>query len=367
MYNPNFWGSFGDSILALGRELKKNGDQMIVCFPEKRNWMKFFKEEKIPVELVPITYPVNIKGIMKLFNLVNKYQVDVIHTHFGIESRLAGAIVRLISPLHPKVVWHWRGGPRRPNLFKKIVGSAIYRILDITLVDAHLPNSDLIKEQLLSYGIVTPKKVKVIYNGINENRFNPLKVKSIRAELGIGSHEFIVGNIRNFRTCVNHKIIIDTAKFVLSKKDNVKFLLVGDGPTRKDIEEYSSSLRLKDKIIFTGILQDVEKIYASCDLTIVSYEPWCGESICNAVYESLCMGKPVVLPNIGSTSRVFREGEGVFMVQPKPEDISEKILELINHPQTIIKAGKRGRETILKRFTTSSWAHEVRAVFLTTS
>ena len=367
MYNADFLGSFGDSILTLGRELKRNGNQMIACFPEKHEWMKIFQEEGIPVEIVSMSYPVNIKGIIKLFNLVNKYQVEVIHTNFGIESRIAGAVIRLISPLHPRLVWHWRGGPSRPNLFKKVMGSAIYKILDVTLVDAHLPNSDLIREQLISYGIVTPKKVRVIYNGINASRFNPLKVKSARAELGIGSHEFVIGNVRNFRSRVNHKIIIDTARIVLSKKDNVKFLLVGDGPTKKDIENYASSLGLKDKVIFTGIQENVEKVYASCDLTIVSYEPWCGETVCNAVYESLCMEKPVVLPDIGSISYIFKEGEGVFMVPPEPEKMAKKILELISDPEAIIKAGKMGRKAVLKNFTTSLWAQQMRSVFMNVS
>lgn len=364
MFNANFLGSFGDSLLTLGRELKKNNDQMIVCFPEERNWMRIFRGEDIPVEIVPMSYPVNVKGIIKLFNLVNKYRAEVIHTNFGIESRIAGAIIRLISPLHPKVVWHWRGGPSRPNVFKKVIGSAIYKILDVALVNVHIPNSDLIKEQLLSYGIVTPEKVKVIYNGINASRFNPLKVKNARAELKIESHEFVIGNVRNFRSRVNHKIIIDTARIVLSKKDNIKFLLVGDGPTRKDIENYASSLGLKNKIIFTGIQENVERIYASCDLTVVSYEPWCGETVCNAVYESLCMEKPVVLPDIGSISHILNEGEGVFMVRPEPEEMARKILELINTPEAIIKAGKMGRGAVLKRFTTSLWAQEMRSVFL---
>ena len=363
MYDANFFGSFGDSLLTLGKELKKNNDQMLVCFPEERNWMKIFKKEKIPVEIIPMRYPVNIKGIIKLLNLVNKYQIEIIHTNFGIESRVAGAIIRLISPLHPKLVWHWRGGPSRPNLFKKIVGSMLYKILDIVLVNVHIPNSDLIKEQLISYGIVTPKKVKVIYNGINASRFEPLKVKSAREELKIGTHEFVVGNIRNFRTRVNHKIIIDTAKLVLSKKDNVKFLLVGDGPNRKDIENYASSLGLLDKIIFTGIQEDVEKVYASCDLTLVSYEPWCGETVCNAVYESLCMEKSVVMPEVGSISYIFKEGEGVFMVPLEAKDMARKILELISNPEAIIEAGKMGREAVLKRFTTNLWAQEMRAVF----
>ena len=363
MYDANFFGSFGDSLLALGKELKKNNDQMLVCFPEERNWMKIFKKEKIPVEIIPMSYPVNIKGIIKLLNLVNKYQIEIIHTNFGIESRVAGAIIRLISPLHPKLVWHWRGGPSRPNLFKKIVGSMLYKILDIVLVNVHIPNSDLIKEQLISYGIVTRKKVKVIYNGINASRFEPLKVKSAREELKIGTHEFVVGNIRNFRTRVNHKIIIDTAKLVLSKKDNVRFLLVGDGPTRKNVESYASSLGLLDKIIFTGIQEDVEKVYASCDLTLVSYEPWCGETVCNAVYESLCMEKSVVMPEVGSISYIFKEGEGVFMVPLEAKEMARKILELISNPEAIIEAGKMGRKAVLKRFTTNLWAQEMRAVF----
>lgn len=366
MFNANFLGSFGDSLLTLGKELKKNNDQMIVCFPEERDWMRAFKKEDIPVEIVPMSYPVNIKGIIKLFDLVNKYRVEVIHTNFGIESRIAGAIIKFISPLHPNLVWHWRGGPSRPNLLKKVIGSAIYKMLDIMLVDIHIPNSDLIREQLISYGIVTPKKVKVIYNGINIDKFNPSQVQNARNELSIESDEFVIGNVCNYRPEENHKIIIDTAKIVCSKEKDIRFLMVGDGSTREAIESYAKELNLKDKVIFTGLRTDVEKMYASCDLTIISHER-CGENLANTVLESMAMEKPVVVSNVGSIGKVFDEGEGVFMVPPEPEEMARKILELISTPDAIIKAGKMGREAVLKRFTTNLWAQEMRSVFMEVS
>lgn len=366
MYNADFLGSFGESILALGKELKQRDIRMIVVLPKLKDWCQLFKEEGFIVEIIPMGYPIDIKGTIKLLNLVAKYQVEIIHTHFGLEYSLAAAIVHLISPLHPHLVWHWRGGPARPNLVKKVVGTSMYKFLD-ALVRVHIPNSDLIKEQLIQYKIVTPSKVIVIYNGINPDRFKPREVLSLRNELGIGFNELIIGNIRNFRSRVHHKLVIDTAKLVISKNKNVRFILVGDGPTRKEMEKYADTIGIRRKIIFTGIVQEVEKVYASCNLTIVSYEPWCGESICNAVYESLCMEKIVVMPNIGSTPYVFKENDGVFIAPPNPEAMAEKVIELLNKDlHTLNEYGKNGRQKVLEQFTTEKWAKRIANIYAKT-
>lgn len=93
---------------------------------------------------------------------------------------------------------------------------------------------------------------------------NPFREKvdraTVRGELGIPPEAFVIGHVGRFDPQKNHRFLIEIAAEMLRQSSNVWFLLIGDGPLRSEIEERTSALAARDRIIFTGTRPDVPRL-----------------------------------------------------------------------------------------------------------
>lgn len=85
----------------------------------------------------------------------------------------------------------------------------------------------------------------------------------LRNEYSIPTGELIIGNIAAIAAHKDYFTFVDVAEIVLSKKIAATFFIVGDGPDRKEIEQYVNAKKLADKILFTRLRKDVPKFYRS--------------------------------------------------------------------------------------------------------
>jgi glycosyltransferase involved in cell wall biosynthesis len=82
----------------------------------------------------------------------------------------------------------------------------------------------------------------------------------IRAELGLGTDTFVIGNVGRFDAQKNHAFLVDVAAVVMATAPEARLLLVGDGGLRSDVERKARSLGIADKIVMTGVRQDVARV-----------------------------------------------------------------------------------------------------------
>ena len=109
----------------------------------------------------------------------------------------------------------------------------------------------------------------IINNAVDLVRFYPYsyeKQKEIRDSLSITPNKYVVGNIARFSTVKNQKRLVDIACLDKTQRDMLVFLLVGDGETLSDVKKYANEKKCLDKIIFTGIRNDSERMYNTMDV-----------------------------------------------------------------------------------------------------
>lgn len=385
MYSPEFLSSFGDSLLALGRELKKYGDSMVVCFPEKKGWMKVFEDEGIKIEILPRELregvPLVMDRIMSVLSfrtskllatIVKKHKIDIIHTHFWLETQVIACITKLFFCPKVKIVFHWRSPPhadalltygdaggiqRRLLQIKRYIGNVGYRIMNASCVNRNVAISKYIQDILYKKGI---KNVNLIYNGIDLNKYNP---ELVDVKLECPHHKSnIIGKISNFLPPKDHTTFVETAKLVLQKYPETKFALVGDGPTRPKVEDYAKVLGIMESLMFTGMQEDVYRVIKGCNFTVLSS---LHEGFGNVICEAMALKKPVIATNVGGIPEIVKDGENGFLVPRKnPTAMAEKILFLIEHSEEVTRLGENARKLIEQKFTMDRWAREVRELFL---
>lgn len=102
------------------------------------------------------------------------------------------------------------------------------------------------------------EKWRVMLLGIDPEPFeSPVDGESLRRELGIPAGVTVVGHVGRFEAQKNHTFVLRVAAEYLKRVPDTMFLLMGDGPLRKDIEVQASELGIAERICFAGVRKDV--------------------------------------------------------------------------------------------------------------
>lgn len=123
----------------------------------------------------------------------------------------------------------------------------------------------------------------------------------------------------------NHLLLIKAFEKVVKENPKYKLIIYGDGPKRKELEEYIKGHNLEDKVFLPGVVDNVkEKIYdASIFVLSSNYE-----GMPNALLEAMCLGVPCISTNCpcGGPKELINDGYNGFLVEVNNiDDLASKI------------------------------------------
>jgi glycosyltransferase involved in cell wall biosynthesis len=138
----------------------------------------------------------------------------------------------------------------------------------------------------------------VVHNGIDLNRFSPkVSAEGVHAEFGLSPETPIIGTVSRLgeeRKGVNY--FVDMVAKVAPEWPDARFLVVGDGRLRSDLERQAVELGVADRVIFTGERQDIPRLLAAMRVFVI---PSLYEACQYSLLEAMAMGKPVVATPAG--------------------------------------------------------------------
>jgi len=208
------------------------------------------------------------------------------------------------------------------------------------------------KELINNYGI-DKDAIKVIYNGIDAQRFNPnVRGDAIRQRYGLKDNPVIlyIGRLVPYKGL---QFLLRAIPTVLQEFPDVKFLV--GGSMRDDMLNFSGiakDLGIKNSVIFTGFVPDelIPELYACCD--IFCY-PSLWEGFGLTPGEAQASGKPVVAFNTCAIPEVVDNGNTGLLVEPRNHgQIAEAIVSLLGDEKLLRRMGSEGRKRVLRLF---SW------------
>lgn len=137
------------------------------------------------------------------------------------------------------------------------------------------------------------KPFQVLNNAIDAKayRYNPQVRAEQRRKYGIAEGELLLGHVGRFNYPKNHGFLIDVFEAV-QKRTAARLMLVGDGSFRKEIEEKVGRLGLTDKVIFTGVRDDVADLLQAMDVFVF---PSIYEGLPVTVIEAQASGLPCLI------------------------------------------------------------------------
>ena len=307
----------------------------------------------IPFFPLPISRTIkpysDFKAILWLYWLIKKEKFDIVHSQTAkagyvtrIAGRLAGAPV-IIYTAHA-FPFHAYLSPMRKRLYIFLERLAS-KMTDVILVDSEAVKWDGIRER-----IKEPEKIVTVNMGVDLQKFSPERMNrfQIRKRWGIEDRQVVVGTVANFVPDKGLDSFLRIADQIKREKENVKFLLVGDGPLRPQLESLRDTLHLRKDVIFTGFSEEIPEMMSAMDVFCL---PTLREGFGVVFAEAMAMRLPVVTSDIDPVPEVVTENETGILIPLGREDLfKEAIISLINDNKRQREMGERGRKRVEQYF-----------------
>lgn len=215
----------------------------------------------------------------------------------------------LIDYVHMEEMYWRAGGYGRTSM-------AMADILEKTYVCNHATRQNFMKVFNRN-----ENEVETIHIGVDYEKYNPEVVPfgKIRKEFKIADHQKIVLFPCRLHSQKRPYLMLEIAKRVLKQRNDMYFLVVGDGPEAASMKQYVEREHLENRVLFTGARNDMEFFYRDSDLTLICSIK---EGLALTAYESCAMMTPVVSADVGGQSDLIDDTVGrIIPCLQKEEDI----------------------------------------------
>ena len=152
----------------------------------------------------------------------------------------------------------------------------------------------------------------------------------------------VIGTIGRFYPQKNQRLFLDMAKIVTnnSKKTNVQFLIIGDGPLYKDLKVYTKQLGLHENVVFTGEVLEIQNEFQNIDIFVMIL--LC-EGIPNTIMEAMASGLPVVATDVGGNKEIVSHKiTGFLCPSNNAGAIADRVMELLKNKKLARIFGENG-------------------------
>ena len=230
-----------------------------------------------------------------------------------------------------------------------------YRFLDRfseRYVDRFIVVSDSLKERMISQHAVPAEKIVRIYNGIEIDFYNPAEQEDrrakIRKDLSLDNDVLLVGAIGRLVWQKGFEYFLQCIPDVIGICSRIKFLLVGEGPLRRPLEDISKRLGIEPFIIFTGQRNDIRDVLAALDILVI---PSVLEGLPMITIEAMAMGKPIIATRIDGITEQIRDGkEGLLIASRSPVELGSAIGRIAGDSLLASSLGNAARQRVTTEF-----------------
>lgn len=343
--------------LRLLRASLARGDSAIVIAPAEGPFTTLAREAGAEVRLVDVNRLYRLRGAARLWHVLRRDRVDVLHMHTAVAANVVARVVGRLAGA--KVVSHIH----IENVFRdNALARSAYRLLDnwsVRLSHAILAVSDDTRRALERQGY-PPGRIETIHNGIDVPNESP---SPVRSELGIPKDASLVGVVARLCDVKGQRELIDAVALL---GNGTRALVVGDdletgGAYREALERRAAERGVLDRVVFTGHRGDVPAILAALDVFVL---PSWTEGLPLTVLEAMAHGRPVVATSVGGTPELVEDGETGLLVPPRdPQRLADALRELLGDPERARQMGEAGRRRVAEHFTAHGMAGRVLAVY----
>jgi glycosyltransferase involved in cell wall biosynthesis len=293
--------------------------------------------------------PRDAAALVELWRLMRRVRPAVVHTH----TAKAGTLGRLAALWAgvPVVVHTYHGhvfqgyfSPARTRLFLAIerwLGRRTDRLLTV---------SEAVRTELLGFGIGSPARLQVLPLGLELEPFTGCERLrgQLRDELALAEAAPLVGIVARLVPIKAHEVFLGAAARLREAVPACRFVVVGDGERRPELEALARELGLGDRVRFLGWRRDLDRIYADLDVVVLASR---NEGSPVSLVEAMAAARPVVATRVGGVPDLVEDGVTGCLVPPGDAGATAAaIRNLLGDPERRAAMGTAGRKHVVPAF-----------------
>lgn len=341
--NEHYGGGERVFLQIASRLNKDEFEPIFICAPQnplKKNL------NKLKIRLIPFNFGFQHKlnNIYKLYKILKTEKPQIVHTQ-GSRVDFYGCIASWAAKIN--IIIFTVAMPIDNfdiNKFKMRIYLLFYKIPE-KIANKIIVISDSVKDILLKNHKINPKKICLIRNGIDtqEYYYSELSRQKIRDEFHCNDKTILIGTIGRLVYQKGISYYVKSTKKIFQTEKNIKFIIVGEGEKRIEIEKLISDLKVKENVILTGFRNDIKEIISALDIFVLSSVT---EGMPMIVLEVMAMGKAMVLTKIPGVEEIVKHLEDAVCVSAcDPNGLAEGMLLLMRDQKLASQLGVAARKS----------------------
>lgn len=258
-------------------------------------------------------------------------QLDIVHAHYAVPHATAAYLARhmleelparaprTVTTLHGTDITLVGSDPS----YRRVVAFSIEQSDGVTAV-SHSLRADTIS------ALGVNRDIEVIPNFLDCGEYRRNPDRALRARLcPPDRYDALVIHISNLRPVKRVDVALEVFRRIRSRV-RARFLVVGEGPVRADVERQAAGWAPGDEVAFLGEQDDPVGLLSISDLFLL---PSIQESFGLAALEAMACGVPVVASNVGGLPEIIEDGVTGFVCPPADvEGMAERAVALLTDP-----------------------------------
>jgi glycosyltransferase involved in cell wall biosynthesis len=296
-----------------------------------------------------------ITGFFLAVYVILRFRCDLIHAHWAIPTGLLGALTGtllwkpLIVTIHGS---DFRMAMGKSSLLRNIFVFVCKRAIHLNCV------SEGIKREIEHLGI-QGRKITTIPMGVDEDFLAAGRARSQNSK----SEPFTILSNRNLQPIYNVSLLIRAIPIVLKEEPNIRFLIAGDGPERKELERTIRSSNLSSSVQFLGRIPH-EKMPALLSETAIYISTSLFDGASVSLLEAMASGAFPIVTDILPNREWIKDGENGFLTSQNEEDIlANRIIEAIRNEKLVDESRRRNLSIVEERALWSTNIKRIKEVY----
>lgn len=340
-------------IISLMKGLEGIVDAKIICFI-KDTFYEDVKESNIDIEVFEQKGRLDMFVISRLVEEIHHNKYDIIHCHGARANFMAMFLKRKVKKPFITTIHSDYELDFKDNFYKKLLFTNLNKFA-LNRFDFFIAISDSFKDMLIKRGF-NSDRIYTAYNGIDldsEMIYVPKNDFLARYNIDTGN-KTIVGIIARLDRVKDHETFIRAADIVLKERDDVIFLIAGDGNDKRRLNSIVGELGIGGNVHFLGYVNDSYSFFNAIDINVLTS---ISESFPYVILEGARMKKTIISTKVGGVSMLVKDEYNGYTIDVGDiEDLAGKINNLLDNKDNIKTMGENLYKDVRDKFSSEPMA-----------
>ncbi len=329
------WRGGQDQLLTLLRGLSVRGHRLhLICHPQTLLEERA-REAGVTVHPLAVHSEIGAFAFVRMAGIMSRVRPDILAFNTP-RPILPGNLASRFAKVRARIIFRRVNFPLRKNFLTRLKYS--------WGIDCIVTVSESIRQQLRLDGVPI-NRIRTVYEGMDLTPFPKREVPNLKRP----GEPVVFGTVAHFSQEKGLRHLIEAAALIPGAHARMRFILVGDGACRRELEDQVRDRGLEECFHFAGFQKQPAPYLGSFDCFIL---PSLSEGLSSAILSAMAASLPVIATDVGGIPELIQhEVNGLLVPPADPVSLAQAIQRLADDPTEAFQMGRQGRLKAEKQFT----------------